>query len=795
MNIQNKLILSSCTLLAIALTVTILGIGYASIHQSSATLAQRAYENLDSLNYNSRLALGRYFETLREQIQKAARDNLTIQSAYIFNFTFDSYLWNAEGLPESEDEMRAKVKEYYQGEYAAYYQSLSGEELNVEQIMSGFDDNAVSVQYQYVANTKHPVNAKDLLFGMPKDETEYSKSHGKYHDAARSMLLRIGAEDLLLVDVNTGLVNYSVKKGADYGASFIEGPLADTPAAHAFKVIRDSNDKQALYLTNYQPYTAAYAQANAFMAAPVYNQDTLIAVLLLRLSHGAITNLLEHKDQWRAAGYGNTGSTLLIAQDFTSINTSRGFLSDEKARLQALADAGMTDAIIDRISKRSTDSGMLVYDSPATRSALNGEQGIVDYSNHLNIPVQASYQPLDALNQRWALVSEISVEEITEPQNALLKYIAFTSLIFGLSIIGVTVILATGFARYLLRPLQHTVEVVRDLADGDGNLTARLDVSTKDETGELNRLFNMFMDQIGVLVMNIKQQSDVLSEASTQMNSISEANRSGVDKQLHETQQMTLSLGKMTDAAQQVMDNTQHAAGVVGQVVESSDSGNKLMQSTHHSVERVAGDVEAAVATIHKLEISSETIETAVGVISEIADQTNLLALNAAIEAARAGEQGRGFAVVADEVRALAVRTQSSTTEIDEVIRCLREECREAKELMHHGHESVRECLQQAEQAMKALVSIREDIHGIAKVNQSIVDSVKHQNTITDQLNQQIGGVAQIAEGSKLSAQKITEKVDSIGESITMLRNVMLQFNMTEQAVVEVKDEGNVTLF
>ncbi|MBX2809729.1 MAG: methyl-accepting chemotaxis protein [Cellvibrionaceae bacterium] len=778
MKIKTKLTLASALLILLTLTVVTLGVGITATRHTGATLDKLAYQQLNALNYRAKELVQQYFIELSQRSSQMAADLLTVTNAFIFNFTYEGYVYNAEGLPD-EDFMRQAVRDFYQGDYAKRYEAINASALNVDGLLSRFDENALSLQYQYVAANQH--QQKALLYGIDTDETEYSQAHNKFHTFAYSLLHHLGVDDILLADVATGFINYSVVKGADYTASLRQGELAGSIAGEVFRAVVEMDDKTAVYLSDFKPYAADFERNNAFMGVPVYSQDQKIAVLLLRISHKKLTAQVTGGGRWQNLGYGDTGQTQIIGRDGLLRTDSRAFLENPEDYLTQIA-ALVPQPHLDVMRRIASDAGLQKRANPAVDEALAGRQGNIMYQTFTGDTVLASYQPLKVLDQSWAIITEIQAAEIAAPRQALIAKIVFTSSVIGFITLVLALLASVGFSYGLLKPMANNVAIIRNLADGDGDLTVRLAEDRKDETGELNQLFNRFISQISVLVHNIQEQSGVLLRTYTDLEGVVQENLKGVEQQQQATGEMTTNMRLLSQVGDDAMSSAQRATDAVERTRVSSEAGMHVVGQTYQSVEQLATDMQQATAIIKQLEVSSNDISALVDTIRDIADQTNLLALNAAIEAARAGEQGRGFAVVADEVRSLAMRTQTVTTDIDGIIHSLQTESNAAVTIIDKSHVLVSESLEEAGRAKQALESITEDVGAITQANCAIIDNLQQALAINGRVNQTIAEVDGICIVNQQNSYKIREKSENIHQAIARLNNVLMLFKVAEMA-------------
>ena len=312
--------------------------------------------------------------------------------------------------------------------------------------------------------------------------------------------------------------------------------------------------------------------------------------------------------------------------------------------------------------------------------------------------------------------------------------------------LAIIVFLALIVVRSIIRPLKSAVAAMNDIASGDGDLTRRLEVNSKDELGQLATAFNSFGDQVHGLVERVLSSTRTLNEASTELNQIMGEAEQGVERQKSESDQVATAMNEMTAAAQEVANNASEASDAADHANVQVSDAQGLVHQTIEVIGGLSEQVEEGVKVIEKLGFDSRKIDSVLEVIREIADQTNLLALNAAIEAARAGEAGRGFAVVADEVRTLASRTQKSTQEIQETIERLQTGAGNAVKLIGSISERSEATVTETRKVNDALQKINQAVGTINDMNTQIASAAEEQTSVSETINQNVHEIVAITE-------------------------------------------------
>ncbi|MDH5693549.1 MAG: methyl-accepting chemotaxis protein, partial [Gammaproteobacteria bacterium] len=304
--------------------------------------------------------------------------------------------------------------------------------------------------------------------------------------------------------------------------------------------------------------------------------------------------------------------------------------------------------------------------------------------------------------------------------------------------LGLGATLAWLIGQIISNPLKQAADAMTDIAKGDGDLTKRLKVSSDDEVGEMAVGFNEFATKIQQLIATSVNLFTKFDEKIERLEIVADETQKRADLQQENTEQVAVAMRYVAEKCEAVTISANRAVDATKGANVSTQEGMEVVSMTMQTIESLATGVERATQVIHTLGTASENIGSVLDVIKGIADQTNLLALNAAIEAARAGEQGRGFAVVADEVRTLAARTQESTTEIEAMIEKLQTGSREAVEVMDRERERARDTVDKSSQANNALATILEAVSTINNMNEQIATSASEQQERTEEVGRLI---------------------------------------------------------
>ncbi|KZN45147.1 methyl-accepting chemotaxis protein [Pseudoalteromonas luteoviolacea] len=352
------------------------------------------------------------------------------------------------------------------------------------------------------------------------------------------------------------------------------------------------------------------------------------------------------------------------------------------------------------------------------------------------------YYPLDdQYGNAWYLAVMLDKNKVYEALNSL----TLNTFIIAILAIVLGSLSIRALAIHLLKPLKELEAAITNIASGSGDLTQRLTIKNDDECGKVARQFNVFLASLHQLVTQVKQGTDVVVSSSEAARELSTQSSSRLQEQVSLVESLATAMHEMSTTSSEIAGSAQNAASSITTVNDKTRDGQQVFLETKNEISALSEEINESHAMSTQLAEYSHSIENILSVINGIAEQTNLLALNAAIEAARAGEQGRGFAVVADEVRSLATKTQESTTEIKSMIEQIQVSSNQVQNAMGASRDKTLQCVEQTEHATQMLNEISESVKDIMDRNIQIATAIEEQSVVIEEINKNTANINDIS--------------------------------------------------
>lgn len=797
--IRAKLLLTLCGVSLLPLLV----LGIVMYNSASDGIFEQANRQLESVRTIKANQVESYFDTIQKQIKTFSENRMVVEAMQSLPEALANSREEAGIRDESLAEFADTLKQYYAGDFAKEYRRQTGTEPPVEAQLAGLDSDSLFLQHQYIAANSHPLGSKEDLDAADSGTT-YDRLHAEFHPIVRNYLREFGYYDIFLCDLETGDIVYSVYKELDFTTSLIDGPYAETNFGRAFRMAAQSDRPDAVFLVDYEPYLPSYENAASFIAAPIFEGDEKIGVAIFQMPIAKINQIMAER-----TGLGETGETYAVGPD--------NLFRSESRFLQEL-NVGST-IINDRLPVTTV----------AATLALQGESGTGIIDDYRGKKVLSSWAPITIYDGtegggnsiRWALLSEIDYEEVTSPitasglaRNAGL--VVFIGLILGLFFAfqfakGITqqaesindMLMQIGIGDFDARAEvvtndelgdvavalnamcdntlsliqsreereqieQSIFELVQEMEEiAEGDLTVTADVRD-DITGPIAGTVNFMIGQLRELVKRVKSATSHLGESADEVREISVALSDNSSQQAERIVDTNDQIREITASIQSVAKKSQISAEVAEKAKQSAANGLQAVSDTVDGMQRIRNQVQETSKRIKRLGESSQEIGEIVQLIAEIADRTSILALNASIQAAMAGDAGQGFAVVAEEVERLAERSNDATKQIATLIKAIQTETSEAITDMEESTREVVEGSQLATQAGSTLYEIDNVSTQLAELISDVSKATDGQTGAARQIAETMAEISSstglAAERSQTAASRVQELTDLASE-------------------------------
>jgi len=512
----------------------------------------------------------------------------------------------------------------------------------------------------------------------------------------------------------------------------------------------------------------------------------LLITIYTALNNG---DVLEEVQQVQFPALQLSASTLVEMQKVRDTLSSAATTGDQDTLDAATSIASEAKAGLDRIANISPEfrsdisrisDGFDDYFEVAFGVSQSMVNGTADFSRlgELSAQMNGSFDSVIASMTRFKDQQQADFENAFATIDSANTSLISTGVVMTIVVSLLLFATAIPIVRGIKSSIDDVVRSLKDIAQENGDLTVRINTQSEDEIGELVYWFNQFMDKLQGVVKDVVEASLPLSNLAQNLRGLTEETQRTIDVQQRSAQDAKHAVDTMSGSVEGVAHSAAQAASDANEATEAAGEGRQIVQQTVSSIQQLADNVRETADVIGRLESDSNKVGSVLDVIKGIAEQTNLLALNAAIEAARAGEQGRGFAVVADEVRTLASRTQQSTEEIQSTIEQLQSAAHSAVEVMSRGTEQATTSVDTANKAGSSLETITSTIGRINNMNEQIAHNTEDQRMVAVDIVKHVDEIHERTEKTAQSSGQLGTMCNELADLAQHLESIAKQFRV-----------------
>jgi methyl-accepting chemotaxis protein len=773
MSLKFRLLITILSL--VLLTIVLMGVVSTriAVNESNSALTEAVKERLITQNVQTGQAVFEYFDFITSQIRTQAFSLSLVDAATAFVPAYNNYVANRGVINEQE---RAKLARYYSQDFTASYNTANPQKLsNAADVLNRLSDNALALQFDFIADSSFALGEKDGLSKLPND-TAYARAHELYHPSMRKFLQEFGYYDIFIADVDTGNIVYSVFKELDFATSISSGPYSNTGISEVFLAASKSTREGEVFFSEFDKYRPSYDALAGFAATAIFAQSKVIGVLIFQMPMDRINGLLTHDGLWADKGFGESGETYLVNSRNLIMNESRFFVEDPASYLKIISTKYPGAA--NDIEAKDTSIGLQPVSSEASRKALNGGTGFMQIKDYRDVAVFSAYAPFSIGTYNFALLAEIDVEEALRSAEQIKQNLITSTVLGGSVLLLLSASIVWFVSARLVLPLNQLGSTCEELSAGEADLTIQIKSSGIPEIDRVSVAFNLFIGQIREIIKQTKLGADSLSTAAGQLKVITQDSEMKTGEQRDQTASVSTAMIQLSQAVTEVSKSTIDTSN---QSIEAQDSLNENMQRAGlaaGNIKLLVELIDDSTRVITGLKAEVNQITAVLTVITSIADQTNLLALNAAIEAARAGEAGRGFSVVADEVRALATRSQQSTVEISKLVDSMNQSATHSVNAMERATAAAGGGIHLVDLVTVALDELSENLKQVLQLTETVSAATTEQEQTSQSVVQSVIHISNLASDVEQGSKQTSEAAENLSQIAAQTHELMGRFKV-----------------
>lgn len=693
-----------------------LGVGSYLYHTGGDALRQKEIERLSFAREAKKTQVVQFFDELQRDFVTLSERSQVKNGMVELTTAFHAV---EKELAAEYDKNQQAHDESLRATYTQHISQTSEPPANAAALWWPRDKGSRILQHHYIAANPFPVGEKSKQDASP-DASLYSQAHARYHPFYRNLIERYGYYDMLLVEPD-GDVVYSLAKEIDFTSNLTTGPFANTNVARAFAAAMADAVKGNLHLVDFADYPPSRNESAGFIATALFEGNAKVGVVIIQVPIDEINDIMTDNREWRRVGMGETGESVLVGSDKLLRSKSRFFIESPDKFFEDIKVAGANDETITRIKRHKTVVGVLPYNSDDVADALAGkihfEEDAQDYRGR---EVLLAHAPIDLPGGiRWALITTLERDEAFATLNHVQQVIAV------MSVLGVLAVGAVGwfFARSISVPLNEVITVV-------SSSSTQIAASVNEQ------------ERIAA------QQAASVNETNTTMEELGSSSR-------------------------QSAEQAESAAGNAQKALELAEHGMSRVEDMMGGMGSAKQKVEAIAQQILRLSEQTSQIRDITGLVADFAKETKMLAMNAAVEAVRAGEHGKGFSVLSVETRKLADESKRSAERINALVSEIQKATDATVMVTEEGTKTVESSMQIAENTASTFREVADSVNSASESSQQISLNVRQQAIAMKQVVEAMKSLTAGAKESAAGISQVKTGIQTLNEAAQKLRQMV----------------------
>jgi methyl-accepting chemotaxis protein len=822
MKIGHKLLAGAValTLVPLALTAGLLWQGATSL--SGQTVEKQLQTQLTALRDQKSQQLRDEVQTRVAALRALGANHSSVEAMARMGGAFQNAAREAKAANQAA--MRQAMLDYVNSSFGTEFARRNpGKAPDLTALIDARDPSAVLLQHEYIVANTNALGEKDKLMTAPS-ALAYNAAHAQYHPGFERAQKLFGFYDIFLIDTATDQIVYTVFKELDFGTRLNDGIAARSKLAEAYLRVKNAKSRDDVALTDFEPYLASYNDQAAFAAVPLFDGERQIGVLAMQYPIDKITATINSDKAWSKIGLGASGDAYLVGPDKMLRTDLRDVLTAKADFVSQLGDRASPEARA-LIDKKSSTIGTVKADSTAAQEALAGRTGVTRFVDFRGVPMLGAYAPLNFEGLNWGIVTAIAQAEADAPVEALSRSTLLRAALIALAVLAVVGVLMSVFLRRFMKPINTLHAAVTAVAKGQTDARSRL--VQADEVGELGRAFDKLLDEriaaleatskeneqlnnsvisllqtvfqlsnkdltvradvtedvIGTLSASINQLSDATGNTLNEVLGIAEQVRTAsesVNRQASEVdstaqaerealERMSADLARAAKNMAQVANLSEQSTQTAGRATSATEGALRAVSTTVRGMDELRQSISETEKRFKRLGERSQEISSAVGLINTISERTHMLAMNASMQAATAGEAGRGFGVVADEVQRLSESSRQATTTISQLVNNIQLETNETLYTMNRLISQVVAQSEQAQRAGEQMTLTQQTTAELVKMVQDIAGFSEQQSLLARELRL---SVLKLNKGSEQTVSVVSQQTRSTAELVDTSRRL-----------------------